>query len=147
MSRHRAGGTTRLPRRLRFLAKLLLAVVVLTWAPTVAQAAFSDRDTAALSVGTYDIPAPAGVTGTIDCSLLKMFVTVAITDFGVVPRATEYTVTLTGPAGVVTTHTVSPTKRATTITRMSMLNGTYTLRIWASVGTWTGDPAVYPIKC
>lgn len=134
-------------RRLRLLVQLVVAVVVLTWVPTIAQAAFFDADAAPVTVGTYDIPAPVGVTGTYNCTSTKLSMTVTISDFGAVARATGYTVTLTSPSGTVTTNNLSATNRATTITRSSLRTGTFTLRLRAAVGTWTGDDAVYQLTC
>lgn len=134
-------------RRIRMLVQLVVAVVVLTWVPTIAQAAFSDAARADLSVGTYAIPAPAGVTGTFSCTSTKLSMTVTLTDFGAVDRATGYTVTLTAPTGQVTTNAVPASPRSTTITRTSTTVGTYTLRVRANVGTWTGQNLERVLTC
>lgn len=148
MSRHRAGGTTRLPRRLRFLAKLLLVVVVLTWAPTVAQAAFSTTEAAVVSVGTYDVPAPTGVDASPKCATSSpRSATVTIRNFTAVQRATGYTVTLTGPSGRVQSAALDAKTRTTTISVSSSTNGKYLLSLQARVGAWTGDTVTYTFTC
>lgn len=144
MSRHRSTPTT---RRVRFLVRLAIGVVVFMWAPTVAQAAFSDAAVAPMSIGTYDIPAPVGIAGSFTCNGARTSVTATITDFGAVTRATGYTVTLTAPTGAVTTNNLPATTRSTTITRSTTRTGTFTLRIRATVGAWTGDDQVSSLTC
>ncbi|THJ68676.1 hypothetical protein E8P82_01885 [Arthrobacter echini] len=149
MSRHRAGGTTRLPRRLRFLAKLLVAVVVLTLVPTVAQAAFSNREAGSTVLGTYNIPTPTGVDASYTCSTSsRRSATVTVRDFTAVARATGYTVTLTAPDRKVQTVELAASKRATTLSVASTTSGKYVLSVRANVGSWTGkDPAVFSFTC
>lgn len=144
MNRHLSGRTT---RRVRFLVQLVIGVVVFMWAPTVAQAAFSDAAAAPMNVGTYDIPAPVGITGSFTCNGTRTSVTASITDFGAVTRATGYTVTLTAPTGTVTTNNLPATTRSTTITRSTTRTGTFTLRVRATVGAWTGDDQVSSLTC
>ncbi len=144
MSRH---SICRPLRVVRFLAGLLICSVIFTFAPTVAQASFAGRATAPVTVSTYDIPAPAGVTGTYSCNSARTSVTVTITDFGAVARATGYTVTLTAPSGAVSSNPLPASTRATTITRASTRTGTFTLRIRATVGSWLGDEQTTPITC
>ncbi|WP_247827529.1 hypothetical protein [Arthrobacter antioxidans] len=136
MSKHRP------PRplgRVRFLVGVLVAVVVPMGAPTVAQAAFFDAAVAPMSVGTYKIPAPAGITGTRSCSDSNRPMDITIDDFGAVPRASSYVVTLTASTGRATKITLPATRRTTAIsTETSSRTASYTLRIVANVGTWTG---------
>ena len=73
--------------------------------------------------------------------------TVTLTDFGAVTRATGYTVTLTAPSGQVTTNNLPATSRATTLTRASSTVGNYTLRIRATVGSWTGQNLERVLTC
>ncbi|MEG9249859.1 hypothetical protein V6S67_17355 [Arthrobacter sp. Soc17.1.1.1] len=134
-------------RRVRFLVRVLITVLVFMWAPTVAQAAFSDAASAPVTVGTYAIPAPASLTGNYSCTSARTSMTVTISDFGAVSRATGYTVTLTAPNGQVTTNNLPATTRATTITRTSTSVGNYTLRIRANVGSWIGQNAERVLTC
>lgn len=144
MARHR---TPRRPRRVPFLVRVLIGVMVLTGLPTVAQAAFTDSDGSPVAVGTYTVPAPAGITGNFSCQNNRLSMSVTLTDFGAVQRATAYTVTLTAPNGQVTTNNLPAGNRATTITRTSTTVGNYTLRVRASVGTWTGQNLERVLTC
>ncbi|WP_104181566.1 hypothetical protein [Arthrobacter sp. B0490] len=140
-------GRRRRPRRVRFLVRVLIGVVLSTWLPTAAQAAFTDADAAPVAVGTYAVPAPASITGTFSCQNNRLSMSVTLTDFGAVHRATAYTVTLTAPNGQVTANSLPAGTRATTITRTSTTVGTYTLRVRASVGTWTGQNLERVLAC
>lgn len=134
-------------RRLRFLVQVIIGVLVFTWVPTIAQAAFSDAAVAPVTVGTYDIPAPVGGSYSRTCASNRSSMTVNLTTFGAVDRATGYTVTLTGPSGQVTTNRLPANTRSTSITTSSTRTGSYTLQIRATVGTWTGDPLTATITC
>ncbi|TKV29035.1 hypothetical protein FDK12_05110 [Arthrobacter sp. NamB2] len=147
MSQHRTVRRLGPLRLVRFVVQVLLGVIVLTWAPTVAQAAFSGATVAPVTVGTYAIPAPAGVTGNFSCTTNKLSMTVNLTDFGAVNRATGYTVSLTAPNGQVTTNNLAANTRSTAITRSSSTVGNYTLRIRANVGTWTGQNLERVLTC
>ncbi|WP_105032109.1 hypothetical protein [Arthrobacter ruber] len=144
MSRH---GTPPPLHRLRLLVGVVVCAVIFTFAPTIAQAAFVGSATATMEVRTYAIPAPVGITGTFSCTTNKLSMTVTLTDFGAVNRATGYTVTLTAPSGQVTTNNLPATSRATTITRASSTVGNYTLRIRATVGSWTGQNLERVLTC
>ncbi|MDQ0736608.1 hypothetical protein [Arthrobacter agilis] len=143
MSRHRA---PRRLRRVRFLVRVLIAVVVFTCAPTIAQAAFSGAATAPMKVTAYTVPAPVGMTASANCPPFSGTMTVAVTDFGAVDRATSYTLTLTKPG---TTTDVAPPQElkvgrtATfTVPRGFLQYPTYTLSIRANVGAWTGKQSL-----
>ncbi len=149
MSRHRAGGMVRLPRGLRFLAKLLVAVVVLTLVPTLAQAAFSNSEGGTMTLGTFRVPTPTGVDASYTCTTSSpRSATVTIRSFDAVQRATGYTVTLAESKNVLQTKELAATKRATTMSiSTSSMKRTYVLSVYAKVGTWTGNAATYTFTC
>ncbi len=147
MHTQRSATTERPSRRARFLVQVLVGVLVLMWVPTIAEAAFKGSAGAPLTVGSYAVPAPAGVTGTYNCTNNRTSMTVSLTDISAVDRATGYTVSVTAPNGQVTTTNVSATTRSTSITRSSTTTGSFVLRIRANVGTWSGQNLERSLLC
>ena len=149
MSQH---STPRRPRRVRFLVKVVIAVLAFTWLPTVAQAAFFDAATAPVSVGTYLVQAPATLSGTRSCngtaSSTSRTMSITIDDFGAVPRATAYIVTLTASSGRSVRIELPSSRRSTPISVEGSRTASYTLSISARVGTWTSpDPLERTYTC
>ena len=122
-----------------------IAVALVLGAPGLAYAAFTARTTASLSVGTYKIPAPATVNGTLRCTDTGKGATITFTGFGLVDRATSYEATLTLSNG---TPMVKP---VTVGSQVSMTNwggkGKYTFTLSAKVGSWTGASLERFITC
>jgi hypothetical protein len=122
-----------------------VAVALVLGAPGLAYATFTARTTAALSVGTYKVPAPASINGTLQCTSTGKGATITFTSFGLVDRATSYAATLTQPGE---TPTVTPVAVGSNV---SMTNwggkGTYTFSLYARVGSWTGAPLERAVTC
>jgi ABC-type transport system substrate-binding protein len=142
--------STRAPRALTsFAARLfaaVLAALVLTLAPAIAQAALKATTTSPVSVGTYAIPAPATATWTYSCSPNGRSYTLNLTGYAKVSRATSYLVIIKAPDG-----TTSPmqiiTSDTLTLTQTSAIRGTYTFTIRALVGSWYGTPYTGTDNC
>lgn len=132
--------TSRPSRAALRLRRLLAAVAValfLVATPAVAQAAFNSTASAALSTGTYTIPAPATISGTYSCDTTRPYgSTINITAYGKVARATGYKLTVTAPDGTAVTQNI--TGNTVSLTKPSGRNGVYTYALFAVVGTWTG---------
>ncbi|MDQ0851426.1 hypothetical protein QFZ65_003364 [Arthrobacter sp. B3I9] len=132
--------------RLRGPLAVLVAVALMLGVPSLANAAFTSRTTATVSAGTYKIPAPASINGTLQCTTngQTMGATIKFTEFAKVARATGYTATLKGPGGVAT----MPVAAGATI-QMSVSGsaGTYTFSLVARVGSWTGTPLEQSVTC
>lgn len=148
MSQHR---TARRLGLVRFLTGVLMCTVIFTFAPTIAQASFTARATAQTTVSTYRIPAPVGVTASATCPSFSGLMNVNVADFGAVGRATSYTVSLTRQG---TTTEVAPSQElkgtrsaSFTVSRSLLSYPTYTLRIRANVGLWTGETLVRDVSC
>lgn len=129
----------------RGLLAVPVAVALVVGAPGLACAAFTAKTAATMSVGTYQIPAPASVNGTLQCTNAGKGATITITGFGLVDRATNYVAALTLPGE-------SPTLTPITVGRqVSMTNwggkGKYTFTLSAQVGSWTGAPLVRTVTC
>ena len=123
--------------RLRRLLAVPAAVALVLGAPGLAYAAFTAQTGGSLSVGTYSIPAPATATGGRTCTNGNpKGITINITSFAAVSKATTYTATVTAPDGTTTSKAVDP--GGFTITKQYAKTGTYTLAITAQVGSWTG---------
>lgn len=122
--------------RLRGLLAIPLAVALVLGAPGLALAAFTAKTTASLSVGTYQIPAPATATGSRTCKTGPRSITITITSFAPVSRATSYLATVTAPDGTASSQVVSAS--GFSFTKASSRAGTYTLLIEARLGSWTG---------
>ena len=132
--------------RLRGLLAVPIAAALVLAAPGLAYATFTARTTAAVSVGTYKIPAPASISGALECTKQGRGGTITITDFGLVDRATKYTATLTLAGGVPVVVLVTADKDVT-VTNYGG-KGTYTFTLTASVGSWSGEsPLVRTISC
>ena len=117
-------------------------------APGLAYAAFTAKTNASLSVGTYKIPAPASINGTLQCNDRgTKGAAITFTDFADVDRATSYTATLTPPSG--SPSTVPLTGGNQTQVSMSSSNGkgTYTFRLTAKAGSWTGSALQQSVTC
>jgi hypothetical protein len=117
----------------------VLAALVLTLTPAIAQAAFKAATTSPMSVGTYAIPAPATATWTHSCSTNGRIYTLNLTSYGKVSKASSYLVIITAPDGTTSTPQII-TSDTLTLTQTSARRGTYTFTIQARVGTWTGAP-------
>lgn len=106
-------------------------------APGLAYATFTATTGGSLAVGTYSIPAPATATGSRTCNNGNpKGITINITSFAAVIKATSYIATVTAPDGSTASKTVGT--GGFSISRTSSKTGTYTLVITAQLGTWTG---------
>lgn len=138
--------------RLRGLLAVPVAVALVLGAPGLAYAAFTAKTTAALTVGTYKVPAPASINGTLRCTNAggQRGAVITFDDFDEVDRATGYTVTLTPPSGpaVVSALPAVGHSRVTTATSGGGNGkGTYTFRLTAKVGSWTGAALQQSVSC
>ena len=129
----------------RGLLAVPLAVALVLGAPGLAFAAFTAKTAASLSVGTYKIPAPASLSGTLRCTNTGKGATITVKGFGLVDRATSYVATLTLPGE-------TPTLTQVTVGReVSMTNwggkGKYTFTLSAQVGSWTGAALERTVSC
>ena len=137
-------------RRYRWAYVLVVLAGMICGGTALAQASFTGAASAPVSVGTYDIPASASVTGTYSCDALKRTMTVNVTGFSRVDRATAYTLSLAEPGTnpAATTQTLTATQTTATITRATSRTGAFTLSLTARVGTWTSDtPLTRSITC
>ena len=121
---------------LRRLLAVPAAVALVLGAPGLANATFTAKTGGSLAVGTYSIPAPATASGNRTCNNNPRGVTISITSFAAVSRATSYIATLTAPDGSTTSKSVVP--GGFSISRTSSTGGTYTRVIKARLGSWTG---------
>lgn len=140
----------RLPRvwrlRLRRLLAVPAAVALVLGAPGLAYATFTAKTGGSLVVGTYAVPAPATATGTPTCNNGNLKgITINITSFTAVLRATSYTAKVTAPDGTTTSQAVDPGGFA--ITQQYAKKGAYTLIIQAQVGSWTGAALQQTYTC
>ena len=134
--------------RLRGLLAVPVAVALVLGAPGLAYAAFTAKTNASLSVGTYKVPAPAWINGTLQChDRGPRGAAITFTDFADVDRATGYTATLTPPSG--SPSVVPLTGQGQSQVTMSSNNGkgTYTFRLTAKVGSWTGAVLQQSVTC
>ena len=135
--------------RSRWASILLIVSAALFGGAALAQASFIGVARAPVTVGTYDIPASASLTGTYNCDSRRTM-TVNVTGFGRVDRATGYTLTLAEPgtAPGTTTQNLTATQTTTTISRATTRAGNFTLNLTAKVGTWTSDtPLTRTLSC
>lgn len=135
--------------RSRWVHILILVTVGLFGGTALAQASFTGVAATPATIGTYDIPAPTSLTGTFSCDSRRTM-TVNITGFGRVDRATGYTLTLTEPGTgpATTTQSLTATQTTTTITRATTRAGNFTLNLTARVGTWISDtPLTRTLTC
>lgn len=98
-----------------------------------------------MSVGTYQIPAPESVSGSLQCTKTGRGATITITAFGLVDRATNYVATLTVD-GETPTPTAISAGREETLTNWGG-KGRYTFALYAQVGSWTGRQLERTINC
>lgn len=123
--------------------------LLLVMAPQLAEATFTSLGSSSQSVGTFKLVAPATVTTTSNCPpSAKKSGSVNVSDFGAVPRATSYVLTVTSPGG--NTYTVTVTSRSAFLSVSDFPGsgaGTWTLTIKAELGPWTGPPLVYTFRC
>ena len=134
---------------IRWAHVLLLVAGTVLAGTALAQASFTGTAAAAVSTTTYDIPASTSLTGTYTCDNRRTM-TVNITGFGRVDRATGYTLTLAEPGTnpAATTQQLTATQTTTTITRATTRAGNFTLNLTARVGTWTSDtPLTRTLTC
>ena len=134
--------------RLRGPVAFLGAVALLLGAPGLAYATFTARTTASVDVGTYKIPAPASIDGTLECTTNltgQTGATMRYSDFAQVERATAYSGTLKAPNGAQSTMQVS----AGSTVQVTIYGGTgkYTFSLTAQVGSWTGEPLELSVTC
>jgi hypothetical protein len=100
------------------VAAVLAAAAVLVFAPGIAQASFTGTATGSVSAATLTLPAPTGASVTASCVARSL--SIVVTSYGTVPRATSYDFTVANPGG----------------TNMQTSNGTY-VKSQAAKGTWT----------
>ncbi|SKB89351.1 hypothetical protein SAMN05660473_02910 [Arthrobacter sp. 49Tsu3.1M3] len=128
-----------------------LAVAVVLGAPGLAYAAFTARTTAALDVGTYTVPAPTSINGTLECTTIqgKKGAVISFTGFAAVARATGYTATLTSPTGPQAVTEIAPadTTHEVKVLSKGSGKGTYTFTFSARVGPWTGPDLQQSVTC
>jgi hypothetical protein len=149
--RRAAGGLGPGPwsRRYRWAHIALILASTIFGGTALAQASFTGVAAAPVLIGTYDIPASASLTGTYSCDSRRTL-TVNVTGFGRVDRATAYTLTLAEPGAnaATTTQNLTATQTSATITRSTSRTGSFTLNLVARVGTWTSDtPLTRTITC
>ena len=133
------------------LLAVALAVAVVLGAPGLAYAAFTARTTAALDVGTYTVPAPTSINGTLECTTIqgKKGAVISFTGFAAVARATGYTATLTSPTGPQAVTEIAPadTTHEVKVLSKGSGKGTYTFTFSARVGPWTGPDLQQSVTC
>jgi hypothetical protein len=102
-------------------------------------------------VGTYKIPAPASINGTLECTTIqgKKGASISFTGFAAVGRATKYTATLSSPSGpqAVTEIAVEDTTHQVMLLSKGNGKGTYTFTLSAGVGPWTGPALQQTVTC
>jgi hypothetical protein len=133
----------------RWMWVALILISGLVGGATFAQAAFQGVAVAPATIGTYNIPASTSLTGTYSCDARRTM-TVNITGFGRVDRATAYTLTLAEPGTnpAITPQSLTATQSATTITRATGRAGNFTLNLTAHVGNWTSKtPLTRTLTC
>lgn len=137
--------------RLRGLLAVPVAMALLLGAPGLAYAAFTASTAAALTVGTYKVPAPASISGRLECTSIqgKKGASISFTSFATVDRATGYTAVISSPndAQAVSVIAAGDTSHAATLLSKGNGRGTYTFTLTASVGLWTGEPLTQSVTC
>jgi hypothetical protein len=126
---------------------VLIAVALVLGVPSLAYATFTAKTTAAVTAGTYKVPAPASFNGSLVCTKSGDLTgaTLTIKEFGKVDRATGYTGMLQAPDGATATMQVSSGSTVTVSTYGG--EGTYTFTLTAKVGSWTGVPLERTVTC
>ncbi|MDQ0734775.1 hypothetical protein [Arthrobacter agilis] len=143
------GPETRRSSRYRWIHVALITASAIIGGTALAQATFTDATSAPVTVGTYDIPASTSLTGTYSCDTRRTM-TVSITGFSRVNRATAYTLTLAEPGTnpAVTSQNLTATQTTATIARATSRTGNFVLNLTAKVGTWTSDtPLTRTLAC
>lgn len=135
--------------RLRGLLAVPIAVCLVLVTPGLAHAKFTARTTAAVSVGTYKIPAPASINGTLECRTGNgaRGATITFTDFAEVDRATGYMATMTPPGGSPSEIPLSGEGKMQVTMSAGNAKGRYTFRLTARVGSWTGLSLEQTVIC
>ena len=136
-------------KRLRGLLAVPVAVALLVGAPGLAYAAFTAQTTAALSVGTYKVPAPASINGTLVCTNNggNKGAEITFTGFSGVDRATSYTARLTHTSGGSTVTHIAGNTGPSIYMSLGAGRGIYTFQLEARVGSWTGLPLPRTVSC
>lgn len=126
--------------RLRRLFAVPVALALVLGAPGLAYAAFTAGTNASLSVGTYTIPAPASVNGTLQCTNDRgqKGASITFTSVSAVDRATGYTATLTPPTGAPSLVPIAAGGKVQVTMYSGSGKGKYTFTVSAQVGSWTG---------
>lgn len=133
-------------RPFRVLLGFVIAVLLVI-APQMAQATFTSNGSAQQSIGTFQLTAPASVTGTYRCPRGPgSSGIVNVTDFGAVPRASSYLLTLTSARGNVASVTVTNRSATLQIAEPDKI-GTWVLTITAELGNWTGPDLTRTFEC
>ena len=133
-------------RPFRVLLGFVIAVLLVI-APQMAQATFTSKGSAQQSIGTFQLTAPASVTGTYRCPRASDKTgIVKITDFGAVPRASSYLLTLNSGGGNIASETVA-NRSATLHIDEKPKKGTWTLTIRADLGNWSGPNLTRTFQC
>lgn len=134
--------------RLRGLLAVPVAAALVLGAPGLAYAAFTAKTTASLSVGTYKVPAPASIDGTLQCNVRgAKGAGITFTVFAEVDRATGYTATLTPPTGSPSVVPLTGSGQNQVTMGSNIGKGTYTFTLTAKVGSWTGTALQQTVTC
>ena len=143
-----AASARRRARASRRVWAAILGVALALAVPGLAQASFTGLGTASQTVGTYQIPAPASVTATATCTANKRTMTVNVSSYARVDKATSYVFTLTPSDGSpVTTQTIASTTNTLALTNTAARNATFTLSVQGQLGNWIGTALVQPYTC
>ncbi|MCU1633860.1 MAG: hypothetical protein JWM61_2512 [Micrococcaceae bacterium] len=132
----------------RWFTIILVSVTALIGGPALAQASFINTANAVATVGTYDIPASASMSTSVDCTKRanERTMTITITGFARVDKATSYTLTLSesGTNSAPTTMNLTATQTTATIrqTTTPSAPGRFTLNLTARVGTWVSNTSL-----
>ena len=125
--------------QLRGPLALLVAVALILGLPSLAYATFTSRATASVSVGTYKIPAPASINGTLQCVPNGQGADHQVHRVRESRPCDGLYGDTEGSAGGVATMPAAP---GTTVqVSVSGSPGTYTFSLVARVGSWHGHAA------
>lgn len=135
--------------RRQLLLALPLAGMLALCAPGLAWAAFTVQVSAALGVGTYQIPAPASAAGTLVCTTSQgqRGASIVFSSVASVSRATGYRATLTPPVGSPLQNDVGATGTFQIPMAITAGKGKYTFSVVAKVGSWVGAPLQQTVTC
>jgi hypothetical protein len=152
----RTRGRARSPwsARHRWFTVILVSATVLIGGPALAQASFTNTYNAVATVGTYDIPASTSMSTSVDCTKRANVrtMTIDITGFARVDKATSYTLTLSesGTNSAPATVNLTATQTTATISQTTTPSaaGRFTLNLTAQVGTWVSKtPLTQTLTC